>query len=122
MSGCSVDLYAIIAAAAPLDYFLQKGSPTWQLLGVGLCDERRDERTQFGRRAPLQAHACYRHGASGNVDFGMMAACYQAGGVSATKTKHHAQQCHPSVDLPWKGVESCLTTSTDYNNRTERSV
>ncbi|GAB7325976.1 hypothetical protein MBLNU13_g10023t1 [Cladosporium sp. NU13] len=36
--GCPVDLYAIVAAAAPLDYILDKGRAVWRVCGVaGAC-------------------------------------------------------------------------------------
>ena len=120
--GCTVDLYAIIAAAAPLDYILNKGSPSWQLLGVGPCDKRRHGQGRFGGCVALQAHVCYRYGASGRVDLGTMEGCYWALGVGAGGAKGHFEQCHAGWDLPWKGFESCLTASMDFGNRTERSV
>ena len=120
--GCSVDLYAIIAAAAPLDYLLQKGSPSWQLLGVGPCDPRRHERTEFGGCAPLQAHACYRYGASRQLEFRTMAACHKALATSAGYARQHVEQCHSFADLSWRGFESCLTVATDIHNRTDRCL
>ena len=120
--GCTVDLYAIIAAAAPLDYILNKGSPSWQLLGVGPCDKRRHEQGRFGGCVALQAHVCYAYGASGRLSFGTMAGCYWALGVGAGDARKHVEQCHSDVNLPWKGFESCLTSSMDFGNRTERCV
>lgn len=120
--GCTVDLYAIIAAAAPLDYILNKGSPSWQLLGVGPCDKRRHEQGRFGGCAALQASVCYQYGASGGLDFGMMDGCHQALQTSAGQAQRHAERCHADADLPWKGFESCLTSSMDFGNRTERCV
>lgn len=122
--GCTVDLYAIIAAAAPLDYIFNKGSPSWRLLGVGPCDKRRHEQGRFGGCMALQASVCYIYGASGGLDLGMMEGCYWALGVGAGDARRHFEQCHSDDDgqLPWKGFESCLTTSMDFVNRTERCV
>jgi hypothetical protein len=120
--GCTVDLYAIMAAAAPLDYILNKGSPSWQLLGVGPCDKRRHEQGRFGGCVALQASVCYRYGASGKLDWAMMEGCYRALGVGAGDAERHFEQCHSDADLPLKGFESCLTASMDWGNRTGRSV
>jgi hypothetical protein len=38
--GWSMDIYTIIAAAAPLDYILRKGSASWRLVGVGVCSKQ----------------------------------------------------------------------------------
>ena len=77
----------------------------------------------------LQANVCYRYGASGGLDLGMMEGCYRALGVGAGDAKRHVEQCHSNDDdddddgkLPWKGFESCLATSMDFGNQTERSV
>lgn len=120
--GCTVDLYAIMAAVAPLDYILNKGSPSWQLLGVGPCDKRRHEQGRFGGCVALQASVCYRYGASGKLDWAMMEGCYRALGVGAGDAERHFEQCHTYADLPLKGFESCLTASMDRGNRTGRSV
>lgn len=120
--GCTVDLYAVIAAAAPLDYILYKGSPSWRLLGVGPCDKRRHKQGRFGGCVALQASVCYRFGASGKVDLGTMEGCFSALEIGAGEARGHFEQCHSDADLSWKGFESCLTASMDFGNRTERCV
>lgn len=120
--GWSMEIYAITAAAAPLDYLLHKGSPSWRLLGVGPCDKRRHKQTRYGNCAPLQAHACYQYGTSVKPGFEIMADCYKAFSIPAKEASLHVQQCHPSVDLPWTGFESCLTASTELQGKAERSL
>ena len=120
--GCTIDLYAIMAAAAPLDYILDKGSPSWQLLGVGPCDKRRHAQGRFGGCVALQASVCYRYAASGKVDWAMMEGCYRALGIGAGDAEKHFEQCHFDADLPLKGFESCLTTSMVCGDRMGSSV
>lgn len=117
--GWDVDIFAIAAAAAPLDYLLHKGSPSWRLFGVRPCDKRRHKRTSYGDCAPLQAHACYRYGSSGKTDLRMMLACHEGLQVSAGDAQRHIKQCHSDADLSWKGFESCITTSTTSHEKAD---
>jgi hypothetical protein len=98
--GWSMDIYTVIAAAAPLDYILRKGSSSWRLVGVGSCSKQRQGETRYGSCAGLHAHACHRYGASAKPDFQMMASCYDAFRISVREAKHHVMHCHHSVDLP----------------------
>lgn len=120
--GWDLDVFAIVAAAAPLDYLLHKGSPSWRLFGVGPCDKRRHKRTRYGDCAPLQAHACYRYGSSEKSDLGMMLACHEGLQVSAGDAQRHIKQCHSDADLSWKGFESCITTSTTSHESAEKCL
>jgi hypothetical protein len=120
--GWSMDIYTIIAAAAPLDYILRKGSSSWRLVGVGRCSKQRHGETRYGSCAGLQAYACHRYGASAKPDFQMMASCYNAFHISARDAKLHVQHCHPSEDLPWTSFSSCYLASIESHDHAERSI
>lgn len=108
-SGSPIHLYAVITAAAPMDYVLRRASPSWPLFGVGPCDKRRTRLTEIGGCISLHAHACYRFGASGKLDLHTMAACYEVLQVSAGEARDHAHLCHKDAELAWPGVASCIT-------------
>lgn len=106
--GYAVDVLAVAAAAAPLDFLLNNMSPSWPLLAVGPCDKRRHKMTDYGGCAALHAHACYDRGASYGVDLESMAICHNSLGVSAGEAKRHYLQCHTPEELPWAGTRACM--------------
>lgn len=120
--GWDLDVFAIVAAAAPLDYILHKGSPSWRLFGVGPCDKRRHKRTRYDGCAPLQAHACYRFASSGDPDIEKMLACHEGFQVSAGEAQQHVKQCHPDADLSWTGFDSCINTSTTSHEKADECL
>lgn len=111
-SGKPIHIYAVIIAAAPLDWILHQASPSWPLFGVGPCDKRRTKLTDNGGCTASHAYACYRHSASGKIDFGTMAACYEILDIPAGEAKNHVKQCHKDEELAWQGVASCVSVQT----------
>jgi hypothetical protein len=120
--GWSMDIYTIIAAAAPLDYILRKGSSSWRVVGVGPCSKKRRGGTRYGSCAGLQAYACHRYGASARPDFQMMASCYDAFRTSVKRASDHVRRCHHPVDLPWTTFSSCYLASMEPHDHAERSI
>jgi hypothetical protein len=118
----SMDIYTIIAAAAPLDYILRKGSSSWRVVGIGPCSKKRHGETRYRSCAGIQAYACHRYGASAKPDLQMMASCYDAFRISVKEVKDHVRQCHASVDLPWNSFSSCYLASMESHDHAERSI
>lgn len=102
--GSRIDLYIVIMAAAPLDYFLLKTVPAWDMVGLMPCHRKMHTPGTGGACAELETHVCHRYSTEtytpDHVDFRLMKQCYDRFNISAKQARQHSLFCHrPHHDL-----------------------